>query len=70
MKIWWQHKRNTNYKFHLDDAGDDGKSQSNFMKNYKTGGTPWFIFIDKQDHVVFSDFHLNPETAINFLKTM
>ncbi|WP_299885899.1 peroxiredoxin [uncultured Lacinutrix sp.] len=52
------------------DAGDDGKSHSNIMKNYKTGGTPWFIFIDKHDNVVFSDFHLNPDAAIQFLKTL
>ena len=52
------------------DAGDDGKSRSNIMTNYQTGGTPWFIFIDKHDNVVFSDFHLNPEAAIEFLKTL
>jgi thiol-disulfide isomerase/thioredoxin len=52
------------------DAGNDRKSISNIMKNYQTGGTPWFLFIDKQDNVVFSDFHLNPDAAIDFLKTM
>lgn len=52
------------------DAGNDGKSHSNIMRNYKTGGTPWFIFIDKHDNVVFSDFHLNPDAAITFLKTL
>ena len=52
------------------DAGRDGKSISNIMKNYQTGGTPWFLFIDKHDNVVFSDFHLNPEAAIELLKTM
>ncbi|PWH82617.1 thiol-disulfide isomerase [Algibacter marinivivus] len=52
------------------DAGDDGVSISNVMKNYQTGGTPWFLFIDKHDNVVFSDFHLNPDTAIEVLKTM
>jgi thiol-disulfide isomerase/thioredoxin len=52
------------------DAGDDGKSRSNIMTNYKTGGTPWFIFIDKHDNVVFSDFHLNVEEAIKFLRTI
>ena len=52
------------------DAGDDGKSQSHIMTNYKTGGTPWFLFIDKHDKIVFSDFHLNPDAAIEFLKTM
>ena len=52
------------------DAGNDDKSRSNIMTNYNTGGTPWFIFIDKHDNVVFSDFHLNPEAAIEFLKTL
>ncbi|WP_460218151.1 peroxiredoxin family protein [Psychroserpens sp. MEBiC05023] len=52
------------------DAGNDGKSRSNIMTNYQTGGTPWFIFIDKHDNVVFSDFHLNPDAAIDFLKTI
>ncbi len=52
------------------DAGDDGKSTSNIMKNYQTGGTPWFIFIDKHDAIVFSDFHLNINAAIAFLKTL
>lgn len=52
------------------DAGDDRKSRSNIMTNYQTGGTPWFLFIDKHDMVVFSDFHLNPEVAIEFLKTL
>ena len=52
------------------DAGDDGNSRSNIMTNYQTGGTPWFIFIDKHDNVVFSDFHLNPDVAIDFLKDL
>ena len=52
------------------DSGDDGKSTSNIMKNYRTGGTPWFLFIDTHDNVVFSDFHLNPDAAIEFLKTL
>ena len=52
------------------DAGDDGASRSNIMTNYQTGGTPWFIFIDKHDNIVFSDFHLNPKAAIEFLKSL
>lgn len=51
------------------DAGDDGESTSNIMKNYRTGGTPWFIFINEHDHIVFADFHLNEAAAIEFLKT-
>ena len=52
------------------DAGDDGKSRSNIMTNYQTGGTPWFIFIDQNNNVVFADFHLNPLAAIEFFKTL
>ena len=52
------------------DAGNDNKSQSNFMTNYQTGGTPWFVFIDQNDNIVFADFHLNVDAAIDFLKTM
>ena len=67
--------RETQTKYNLNipfghDAGNDGKSYSNIMKNYRTGGTPWFLFIDTHDRVVFSDFHLNPDAAINFLKTL
>ena len=51
------------------DAGDDDRSTSNIMKNYRTGGTPWFIFIDKNNHIVFADFHLNENAAIAFLKS-
>lgn len=52
------------------DAGKDDKSVSNIMINYKTGGTPWFIFIDKEDNIVFSDFHLNTAAAIQYLETI
>lgn len=52
------------------DAGDDGKSKSNIMTNYNTGGTPWFILIDKNDNVVFADFHLNPSAAIEVLNSI
>lgn len=52
------------------DAGEDGKSRSNIMTNYQTGGTPWFIFIDQHDNVVFADFHVNVDGAIKFLKEL
>ena len=52
------------------DAGDDDKSVSNIMRSYGTGGTPWFIFIDNQDNIVFSDFHINENAAIAYLNSM
>ena len=52
------------------DAGDDGKSTSNILTNYQTGGTPWILFIDKHNNIVYSDFSLNPDAAVEFLKSM
>lgn len=52
------------------DPGTTEHPGSNFMKNYQTGGTPWFVFIDQKDNIVFSDFHLNTEAAIDFLKSI
>lgn len=52
------------------DAGTKENPGSNFMKNYQTGGTPWFVFIDKNDHIVFGNFQLNVDAAIDFLKTV
>ena len=49
---------------------DDGKSCPNFMQNYQTGGTPWFVFIDQNDSVIFADFHLNVDAAYPFLKSI
>jgi hypothetical protein len=40
------------------------------MTNYQTRGTPLVLFIDKHDKIVYSDFHLNPDAAIEFLKTL
>ena len=51
------------------DVGDDDKSTSNIMKNHRTGGTPWFIFIDINDNIVFADFHLNENAVIEFLRS-
>lgn len=52
------------------DAGKDGKSRSTMMTAYKTGGTPWFILIDRHDAIVFADYRLNADAAIEFLKTL
>jgi len=51
------------------DEGDERTDNISWtMKNYRTGGTPWFIFIDQNDKVIFNDFHLNSDNAIEYLK--
>ena len=52
------------------DAGEDDTSTSNFMPQFSTGGTPWFILIDQKDEILFSDFHINVDAAIELLKNI
>lgn len=40
------------------------------MKDYNSGGTPWFIFIDEEDRVLFNDFDLITDKAIEYLKDL
>lgn len=54
--------------FGHDDGSQVGESRSTIMTDYKTGGTPWFIFIDENDNIAFADFHVNTDAAIAFLK--
>ena len=51
------------------DAGDGEKyERSTIMHNYRTGGTPWFIFVDKNNRVISNGFHIDVDKAIEFLK--
>jgi hypothetical protein len=38
------------------------------MEDYATGGTPWFIVIDPQGDIVFSDHRLDADALINSFK--
>jgi len=38
------------------------------MVNYRTGGTPWGIMIDPNGNVIFNDFSINADAAIDYLK--
>jgi len=60
------------YDLHIPFGHDTGNEQtrniSSVMYHYRTGGTPWFIFIDQNEVVVFNDFHLDPAKAIQYLR--
>ncbi len=43
------------------------KERSKLMANYRTGGTPWVIIIDKRGIVRFNDFHIHPKYAGNLI---
>ncbi len=47
----------------LGQSGGAGQ-RSTLMKNYRTGGTPWTIIIDRKGIVRFNDFFIAPEDAI------
>lgn len=63
-----QKKYKLGIPFGHDVGTPETGNRSSTMYNYRTGGTPWFIFIDQNDTVVFNDFHLNVEKAIEYLK--
>jgi len=65
-----QEKYGLEIPFGHDPGDEDSHYRSKIMQHYKTGGTPWFIFIDPKNNVVFNDFHLNVGKAIEFLKTI
>lgn len=60
------------YKLKIPFGHDEGSEKSNnistIMRDFKTGGTPWFLFIDQNNNIVFSNFHLNTDAAIEYLK--
>lgn len=49
-----------------DPGGDTGRSYT--MTDYRTGGTPWMILINPQREVIFNDFSIKADKAIEFLK--
>lgn len=55
------------YELKIPFGHDPGNGRSTIMEDFQTGGTPWFIVIDKTDNVVFADFHINVDGAIEYL---
>jgi len=47
------------------DPGDKGRS--NTMTAYRTGGTPWMILISPEREVVYNDFGIDADRAIEYL---
>lgn len=42
---------------------------SSVMEDYRTGGTPWFILINADYEIVFSDFHINADRLIEYMQS-
>ncbi len=50
-----------------DPGPEQGHPQT--MTDYRTGGTPWMILIDPERRVVYNDFGIDADKAIDFLVT-
>ena len=56
------------YELNIPFGHDAYGGMSTIMKDYQTRGTPWFIFIDPENRIIFEDFHIDAMGAIGFLK--
>lgn len=50
----------------IGHSGSSSK-KSEFMRNYKSGGTPWTVIIDKKGVVRFNDFHAEVKDIIGYM---
>ena len=59
------------YDLHIPigQSGTAG-SKSKIMQNYRTGGTPWTIIIDKNGVVRYNDFHITAEAASKLIRKL
>ena len=65
-----QEKYDLNIPFGHDAGNNASGNRSITMNAYRTGGTPWFIFIDASGKVVFNDYHINVDAAIEYLEKL
>lgn len=65
-----QQKYGLKIPFGHDVGSEQTGNRSSIMYNYRTGGTPWFIFIDQTNTVVFNGFHLDVDKAIEYIRTL
>lgn len=61
-------------KHQLDiPVGHDANLEEHFssvMGNYRSGGTPWTVLIDKNGYVRFNDFRATPDQMHNMIETL
>jgi len=60
-------KTQLQYDLKMPMGHDPGENRSRTMMAYRTGGTPWMILINPDREVVFNDFGINADAAIEFL---
>ena len=51
------------YDLPLPFGHDEASPYPSVMKDYRTGGTPWYVIIDKNNKVIYNDYHIGVEQA-------
>lgn len=49
------------------DVPEPGSPLPSLMRDYRTGGTPWFLLIDPAGELIFSNFHLDADVLLDAL---
>ncbi len=60
-------KTQLQYNLKMPMGHDPGDDRSRTMMAYRTGGTPWMILITPNREVIYNDFGINADAAIEFL---
>ena len=63
-----QKKYGLEIPFGQDTGANMGREHANLMHNYRTGGTPWVIIIDKSGKVIFNDYHIEAKYANRIIR--
>jgi thiol-disulfide isomerase/thioredoxin len=66
----YQQKYGLNIPFGHDLGDPSTGNYPSIMYNYRTGGTPWILVIDKKGVVQFSDFHIDPNGATELIRLL
>ena len=51
------------YDLPLPFGHDDAAPYPSVMRDYHTGGTPWYVIIDKDNKVIYNDYHIGLDQA-------
>ena len=67
-------KNQLKYELKIPMAHAAGNHQTHdipaIMRNYRSGGTPWTVIIDPSGRVVYNNFHLEVEPAVDLIKRL
>lgn len=63
------HELQSEFKIPLPFGHDPkvGENYPTFMRDYGTRGTPYFIILDPNNQLIFSDFRLDPNKVVDVL---